>query len=237
METNYSNQIHQIVLLSSYVKIFVSLLNKTTSCTYGCSYDIRATCTSHLWPCFLTPPHAFSQSELRSYLVSCLLLDLCCRISRAARVTVGWSSGPFGDLPFHASANPPTWVSPHPSWTDTPKTQAAGVLVRAFGSLRFWASIPAWVLSWSRDSLSPSRRFVSPFGTGRVCQLQLLARVMPAGFQQLGGEVFLFYFLRAFWKCELAWFACRKVLPDRHQPFLLIALSLSWLVRIWHRCA
>lgn len=34
---------------------------------------------------------------------------------------------------------------------------------------------------------------VSPFGTGRVCHLQLPSRVMPAGFQQLGGEVFLFF--------------------------------------------
>lgn len=45
--------------------------------------------------------------------------------------------------------------------------------------------------NWGRDSWIPSRRFVSPFGTGRVCHLQLLARVMPAGFQQLGGEVLL----------------------------------------------
>lgn len=42
------------------------------------------------------------------------------------------------------------------------------------------------------DLLSPSRHFVSPFGNRRVCHLQLPARVMPTGFQQLGGEVLIF---------------------------------------------
>lgn len=164
----------------------------------------HVTCASHLGPCFLTPRRAFSQLELRSWCRFLLAARPLLQDLKSSQSGSGLIFRTLWRSAFHASATPPatrkacTWVSPNPQLDRHNKTprkhrtrQAARFLV-GFWILRFWANTVAWVLQIEIGTLSPSRRFVSPFGTGRVCHLQLLARVMPARFQQLGGEVLLF---------------------------------------------
>lgn len=147
-------------------------------------------------------------------------------------------SGPFGDLPFHASANPPTprraagGCHPSPAGP-TPRKHSSGcsILVWPFGfhvygrislldccKLRSGLFVPVSALRvtiWHRTRLS----------SAAACQSH--AGRVSATWR--GGMNFS---LRVFWKCEL--FLCRIVLTVLNQLLLLsLVLSLSWLVRIW----
>lgn len=122
---------------------------------------------------------------------------------------------------------------------DTPKTQDSS-----------GCSILGWVLdltflgeyrclsaaNWDRDFVPVAALRVTIWHRTRLssaaaCQ----SHAGPVSATRRGGITFS---LRAFWKCELASFPCRKVLTILHKPLLLfLVLSLSWLVRIWLRCA
>lgn len=236
METNYSIVKSYSLHFTSYVKVFVSLgvLNKTQ---FWCTF------ASHLGACFLTP-RRFQPIRVKVM----IWFPACCSTSAAGcQEQPEWQwADPHDPLEICPFTHQPTRPPPREGRTRGCHPTPAGPTPRKHRSRQaagFWCGLLDLYVS-RRVSLLEcctlrSGLFVpvvSPFGTGRVCHLQLPSRVMPAGFQQLGGEVFLF-FPRAFWKCELAWCPCREVLIILHQPFLLIALSLSWLARIWLRCA